>query len=189
MVDQLRLHLGRGVTEREPHQEAVQLGIRQRVGPGQVERVLGGDDDEGPGEQMRRPVHRDVGVGHGLEQRGLGAGRRAVQLVGEHQLVEERARAELELAAGRREDLDAGDVGGHQIGGELDARQPQAADPRQPLGEGGLPHARRVLEQQVAAGDQGGERELDGGALAADDATERIAGPGEQRVRCAGGEG
>ena len=84
---------------------------------------------------------------------------------------------------------DPGDVGGHQVGGELDARQPQAADARQPLGEGGLPHARRVLEQQVASGDEGGERELDGGALAADDATERVAGAGEQRVCCGGGEG
>ncbi len=86
--------------------------------------------------------------------------------------MEERARAELELAAGRGEDLHPGDVGRHEIGGELDAGQPQAAHPRQPLGERGLPHARRVLEQQVPSGDEGGERELDGGALAADDATQ-----------------
>lgn len=137
---------------------------------------------------MRRPVHRDVCVGHGLEQCRLGSGRRAVELVGQDQLVKERARTEPELAGGRGEDLHPGDVGRHEVRGELDARQPQSAHPRQSLGEGGLSHARRILEQQVAAGDHGGEGELDGWALAAHDATERVAGAGEQGVGGAGGE-
>jgi hypothetical protein len=185
---ELRLHLGRGVPEREPHEEPVQLGVGQGIGPGEIEGVLGRHHDERAREEVRRPVHRDVRVRHRLEQRGLRARRCPVQLVGEHELVEQRTGTELELAARGREDLHPGDVGGHEVGGELDAGEAEAAHPRQPLGERGLPHAGRVLHEQVPSGDEGGQRELDGGALAADDAPQGLAGPGEQRVRCGGGE-
>ena len=58
----------------------------QRVGAGQVERVLGGDHQEGPRQRVGDAVHGDVAVAHRLEQGGLGAGRRAVELVGQHEL-------------------------------------------------------------------------------------------------------
>jgi hypothetical protein len=61
---------------------------------------------------------------HRLQERGLGARRGAVDLVGHEQLPKDRAgnEAEAALAAGAfLQHLGADDVGGHQVGRELDA--------------------------------------------------------------------
>ena len=69
---------------------------------------------------------------HGLEQGGLRLGRRAVDLVGQHHVGEDRPVQEDELApAGLGvvlQDVGAGDVGGHQVGRELDALERQVQD-------------------------------------------------------------
>jgi hypothetical protein len=73
---------------------------------------------------------RDLALLHGLQQRGLGLGRGAVDLVGEQEVGEHRARDEAKLPPSTGggvllEHLGAGDVGGHQVGCELDTREPQ----------------------------------------------------------------
>ena len=77
------------------------------------------------------PPTRDVVLLHGLEQRGLGLGRRAVDLVGQEHVGEERAAARTGTRARRSpvllEDVRAGDVGGHQVGRELDALEVEVA--------------------------------------------------------------
>ena len=65
---------------------------------------------------------------HGFEQRRLGFGRGAVDFVGEHEVGEDRAGLELRIFAARRSfsmTMCADDVGGHQVGSELDARKLQ----------------------------------------------------------------
>ena len=53
----------------------------------------------GSGSGMVVPVDRDLALVHRLEQRGLGARARAVDLVGEQDVREDRALPEDELAA------------------------------------------------------------------------------------------
>ena len=69
---------------------------------------------------------------HRFEQGGLGLGRRAVDLVGQHHVGEDRSLEEDETApAGLGvvlEDVGAGDVGRHQVGRELDALERQVQD-------------------------------------------------------------
>ena len=93
----------------------------------------------------------------------------AVDLVAEHDVGEDRARAELEVAALLVEDVHAGDVGGQQVGRELDAAERAVDRPGDRLGEHGLADAGHVLDQQVALGEQGDERQPDLAVLAADD--------------------
>jgi hypothetical protein len=75
------------------------------------------------------PAHGDRALLHRLEQRGLGLGRGAVDLVGQDEVGEDRARLELELRrpllASVLDDVGADDVGGHQVGRELDAAEGQ----------------------------------------------------------------
>jgi hypothetical protein len=96
--------------------------------------------------------------------------RGAVDLVGEHDLREERALAELEVAALGRLDDDrgAGDVGRHQVGRELDAPELELQRLRQAADEERLAEARHALEQAVAAGEEAGEHAVDD-VLVADD--------------------
>jgi hypothetical protein len=66
---------------------------------------------------------------HGFEQRGLGFGRCAVELVGQQQVGEDGARLEAEVAVAGAvvffQQFGAQDVAGHQVGGELHAAELQ----------------------------------------------------------------
>jgi hypothetical protein len=103
----------------------VELGFRQGVGAFLLDRVLGREDEEGRVEFVAAAEDGDLQFLHGLEHRGLGLGRSAVDFVGQHDIGEDRAADELELAAaadtGFLDDVGAGDVGRHQVRGELDA--------------------------------------------------------------------
>ena len=98
------------------------------IGPLLLDRVLSGHDEERLLEPVDRAADRDRVLLHGLEQGRLGLGRGAVDLVGQHDLREDRARLELEDAAAvgqLHDDVGADDVGGHQVGRELDAVEVQ----------------------------------------------------------------
>ena len=65
-------------------------------------------------------------------------------------------------------DGDAHDVGGQEVGGELDAAE-RAVDRRgEGLGQAGLADAGHVLDEEVPLGDQAEQRELDDLGLALD---------------------
>ena len=104
------------------HEEAVHLRLGQRVGALLLDGVLGRHDHEERRQLVGRARHGDLPLLHGLEQRRLDLGRRAVDLVGQHDVGEDRPRLEDE-AFGRllaEVHLRAGDVGRQQVGGELD---------------------------------------------------------------------
>jgi hypothetical protein len=64
-----------------------------------------------------------------------------------------------EVARGLVEDRDAEDVAGQQVGRELHALEVEAERGRERARERGLAEAGQVLDEQVAAGEQGGEGE------------------------------
>ena len=111
-------------------------------------------------------VDGDAALLHHLEQRRLRLGRGAVDLVGQHDGVEDRARVELEGALVLVVDRDAGDVGGQQVGRELDARVAALERVGQRPGQHRLARAGDVLEQEVPLGEQAGQRQPDDVALA-----------------------
>ena len=120
---------------------------------------------------------------HRLEQRALRLGAGAVDLVGQQHLREDRAGVEDEGLLAALVDADADQVGGHQVGGELGAREPQAQRHRERLRERGLADAGDVLDEQVAAGEQAGDAIADVRAFADDDRANLVDQSGQ-----AGGE-
>ena len=116
------------VVHADVQQEAVELrfGQRDRCRPARAgsawpaRRTAAGSGVGGAGIADRAFLHR-------LEQRGLGLGRGAVELVGEQQVGEDRALLELEVALAGAvvlfQHLGAEDVAGHQVRGELDAAE------------------------------------------------------------------
>ena len=148
--------LGRldGVADRHPRHEAVALCLGEGVGALHLDRVLGGDDHEGLLEHVGRAVDGDLALLHGLEQRRLGLGGGAVDLVADHDVGEDAAGPELELAGVLVEDRDAGDVRGQQVGSELDPAHGAVDAARQGLAELGLADARDVLDEEMALREQ-----------------------------------
>jgi hypothetical protein len=112
-----------------------------------------------------RAARGDPVLLHRLQQRRLRLGRRAVDLVGEQEVGEDRAldEAERALAGGRifLEHVGAGDVGRHQVGRELDAAEREVQRLGQRRDEQRLGQARDADEQAVAAREQRDEQVLD----------------------------
>jgi hypothetical protein len=93
------------------HQEAVQLRFGQRERAFLLDRVLGGHHQEQRRQRIGLPAHRrDLALAHRLQQRRLHLGRRAVDLVGQQDRVEDRAGLEFEAPILRAPDLGAGQV-------------------------------------------------------------------------------
>ena len=154
-----------GIAELDRHQEAVELRFGQRIGADLLDRVLRGDDEERIRQLARLAVLRDLPLLHRLEQRALRLRRRAVDLVGEHDRVEDRARMEAERLRPLVEDRHAEHVGRQEVARELDARVLEAERRRQRLRQRRLADAGDVLDQQVAAREQAGQRERSGSSL------------------------
>ena len=115
-------------------------------------------------------------LGHRLEQGGLGLRHRAVDLVDEQDVGEDRPGPELELAHPLIEHREPGDVGRLEVGRALDAPDGRAVDragerPR----EDRLRRAGHVLEQDVPARGERREDELDPIGLAAHDRLDVVA--------------
>ena len=168
-VDDLALFLGRRVVDVELEQEAVALRLGQRVDALLLDRVLGGHDQERAGQRERLAADGDLALGHDLEQRGLHLGRGAVDLVGEQEVDHHRAEFDVELFLAHAVDAGTDDVGGHQVGGELDAGERAADDLGERLDRQRLGDTGNTFEQHVALGQQADQHPLDQLVLADDD--------------------
>ena len=98
---------------------------------------------------MADAIGADLSFLHRLEECRLGLGRRTVDLVGEHDVREERAGLKDETLGRPLEDADADEVRREQVGGELDAL-PAAVDRRgESLRKAGLAHTGHILDEKV----------------------------------------
>ena len=132
--------LGGGVRIVHPHmhEKAVELRLRERVGPLLLDRVLGRHHQEQRRQGVGLAPHRDLALAHCLQQRGLDLGRGAVHLVGEQQVMEDGAAVEAEAAVVGAVDLGAGEVRGQQVRGELDPVEVTLQAAGELLDRGGL---------------------------------------------------
>ena len=88
-------------------------------------------------------------------------GRRAVDFVGEHQVVKDRPLLEHETAGFRTVDFGAGDVGRQQVGGELNTMELGFDALGEFFDRFGLGQTGSALDQHMAVGEQGDEQALD----------------------------
>ena len=162
------LHGGLRIADAHVHQEAVELRFGQRERTFLFDRVLRGHHQEQVGQRIGLPAHGDLAFAHRLEQCGLHFRRRAVDLVGQQHLVEDRAGLEFEVAILRAPHVASGQVRRQQVRGELHACEAGIQARGQRAYRGGLGQARRALDQQVAVGQQRDQQALDELVLAHD---------------------
>ena len=124
---------------------------------------------------MALAVHGHGALLHGLEQRCLGLGGGAIDFVGEHEIGENRSRAECKLLrAAARQHGDSGDIGRHQIGRELNADEAHTHSEPERADQQGLRSARHAFEQDVAAREQADEDLAEGLVLSEHDAAQGV---------------
>ncbi len=153
-------------------EEAIKLRFGQGVGAFLFDGVLGGEDVEGFGERVLVAAGGDAAFLHGLEQGGLGSWAGAVDFVCHQKLAEDRAGDETEAASAGLfvKHFAADDIGGHQIGGELNPFSGKAKNDAQGFDEAAFAQAREADEKNVSAAEQGHEGFVDDFLLAEDDA-------------------
>lgn len=167
--------------------EAVQLRLGQGVSAFVLNRVLCGHHQKQPGQRVSGQADADLVLAHGLQQRGLHLGRGAVDFVGQHQVVKQRAALELEAAFFGAVDVGAGQVGGQHVGGELHTLEFTFQALRQRLDGARFGQAGWPFHQQVAVGQQGHQQALNQLVLAQDLGVEVVAQVRECRLGMASG--
>jgi hypothetical protein len=179
VAEHLLLDALMGVANVQLHEEAVELSLGEGIGALGLDGVLRRDDEERLGERPRGPVRRDREVLHRLEQRGLGLGGRAVDLVGEEQLGEHRPLVEDEAVLLLVEDVAAGDVARHEVRRELDAPILTPEDVRERPYQQRLAEPGDPLDEDVAPGEDRDQRMRDDLLLAEEDPRSLLAQPVE----------
>ena len=118
---------------------------------------------ERPRQRMLHPANGHALFLHRLQQRRLGPGTRSVDLIRHQQLTEHRAGNEAEGAAaiGFVQHLAAHDIGGHQIGRELDALGVETEHDAQGFDEPAFAETGHADQQRVSTGQQGDQRLVD----------------------------
>ena len=145
--------------------EPVELRLGERIGRFLLDRVLRGEHEERGRELVRLAGDGHRALLHRLQQGGLRLRRRAVDLVRENDVPEDRPLHELEDAPSRRviflEQLRAGDVARHEVGRELHARELEVERFGHRLHEQCLGEAGDTDDHHVTAGEDGGDQVFD----------------------------
>ena len=153
-LEDLRHRVDRWRLDVESEQEPIELRFRERERAFQFDRILRGHHVERVGKPVRRSRDGHGVFLHRLEQSRLRLGRRAVDLVSEHEPAEEGARLKAEDPPPSLvvDHLRARCIARHEIGRELDARefepQPSTQRPHQHC----LAEPWQTLEQHVTPG-------------------------------------
>ena len=176
-VDELALDDGQllvvlRVPDHDLEHEAVDLRLGQRIRALRLDRVLRRHDEEGIRNRERVVADRHLPLLHHLEERGLDLRGRAVDLVREEEVAEDRAELGVERSVARPVDPSPHEVGGDEVGRELHARERPAEHAgrrldRQRLGEPG-----NALDQQMPLRQQADEHPLQHRVLPGDDAAD-----------------
>jgi hypothetical protein len=146
--------------------KAVDLGLGQGVSALLLDGVLGGQHQERFGQRVGFVAQGHLSLLHGFQERALHLGWRAVDLVGQDQVGEHRPLLGNEFLLFLVEDQGPQDVGGQEIGRELDALEFGFNGRGQGFDGQGLGQAGHAFDQDVPVGQQADKQTLHHGHLA-----------------------
>ena len=150
-----------GIADEDLEHEAVDLCLGQRVGALGLDRVLRRHHEERRRHGVRVLSDRHLALLHHLEQRRLHLRRGAVDLVREQEVAEDGAELGVEVGRAGAEDARADEVGGDEVGRELDPLEAAAEHLRGRLDRQRLGETGDALDQEVAACEQADEDALE----------------------------
>jgi len=153
-----------GISHQNLHEEAVKLGLRQRIGALHLDGILRGHHQE---RRLQLVRGRTAGHGpflHGFQQGGLRFGSGAVDFVGQHEVGEDRSGLEAQSFMSTFIRLDhhaADDIRRHEIWRKLYPGILKLQGARQRTQQRGLSEARNPFQQHVPGRQQADEHAFD----------------------------
>ena len=173
----VHLLLNRRIADGQAQEKAIHLRFWQGICAHKFARILRRQHDKGLRHGVRHAIHRHLLLFHHFQQGGLRFGAGAVDFVRQHHLTHHRAFAVFRFAGLEVDQRVACHVGGHQVGGELDAPERAVQRFRQGAGERRLAHARHVLNQHMPPAQQRNQRIFDNFLLAHDNGADIVHQP------------
>src|SRR5207302_3328342 len=162
------VHLA-GIPDEDLHHEAVDLRLGERVHALGLDRVLRRHDEERVRDLVGLAADRDLALLHHLEERALHLRGRAVDLVCEEQVREDRAERRLEIARALVVDAGADEVSRNEVGRELDPLEVTADRLGDRLDAERLRQARHAFHEEMPSGQERDEDPLEEMVLPDDD--------------------
>ena len=162
------------IADPELEHEAVELRLGKLVGALLFERVLRREHQEWIGELVSRVADRDLPLLHRLEQRALHLRRSAIDFIREDEVGEKRALLRGEFASARIVNERADEIGGEQVGRELDSLEAGVDATRERLDRQRLREAGHAFEEDVPVREQADDQAIDEIPLADDDAGDLV---------------
>ena len=144
-----------GISHLDEAAEPIPLRFRKGKGPMVFDRVLRGDDEVVPGEFVFDPRKGNFPFFHALQERALGLRVHPVDLVDEHELIENRALPDGKRFLPEVVDFAAENVLRQAVRGPLDARKRVSDQFGERFRDGGFPDAGEVLDEDVPVDEQG----------------------------------
>src|SRR5690554_1094556 len=141
--------------------EAIDLRFSERIGAFLLDGVLSREDEEELGEPLGRIADRHLPLLHRLEERALDLGGRAVDLIGEDEVREDRPAPSRELSCALIVDHRADHIGGEEIRRELNAAKIGLDRLRERIHHQGFGEARHALDEDMASDQKADEDPLD----------------------------
>src|SRR2546425_503345 len=155
-------------------EEPVDLGLRERVRAFVLDRGLGRDHEERWVEAERLALEGRLSLLHRFEERALRLRRRAVDLVRQEDVREDRAAPQHEVAGLPIEHVRPSNVRGEQIRSELHAPEREAKTRGKGFRDQRLGEPRDVLDEQVAVAEDRPQHPFEDRSLADDDRLDRV---------------
>ena len=165
----LGLMLSGRIRDQNLHEKTIKLRLGQRIRSFELHRVLRGEHGEKAGKRMARSINRDLPLFHRFQQRRLGAGRGAVNLIDQQQIGEDRAAMQGKASRRHIEYVGAEYVGGHQIGGALHPLKLQLQQARHGFDGKRLRQPGHTFHQAVAGAEDDQQELVDDRLLPHDD--------------------
>jgi hypothetical protein len=134
---------------------ASKLRLRQWIGALELDGVLGGEDGEVGRQRIADSVDGGLALFHGLQQRGLGARRHAVDLIHQQQFGKERAMMHSEIGEFGVKDVGADDVCRHQVGVALHAPESHVEHAGHALHGQGFGNSGHAFDERVSSAKDG----------------------------------
>ena len=135
--------------------------FRQVVRSLEFKRILRRHHHERAFQRARLVLDADLLLAHRFQQRRLGPRRRSIDLVGQHDVGENRTRLEIESLRLAVVDRNAEHIAGQQVGSQQKAAEFAVDAAGETFGEHRFAHAGHVLDEHVSASEQTGQQQID----------------------------
>jgi hypothetical protein len=160
--DDLALDLSGRIADAGGNKKTIELRLGEWEGADLLAGILGGNNHKGLGKGMGHSFDGHTALLHRFEEGALSAGHGAIEFIDQKDVAKDWAGDKTKIVDRTIKDRQTGDIGGEEITGALYPTKKEAGGAGQSQSQGGLAETGTIFEKEVAAAEEGDDRQLQG---------------------------